>query len=313
MDKIQVGISACLLGQPVRFDGGHKQSRYCQEDLEPFFDFLPICPEMAIGMGTPRPSIRLVKQDDHIVVRSKDGTLDVTQALQAYSDEKVDTLQGLGGYLFCAKSPTCGMERVTLYRGDSGYAEKDGVGVFAQALMSRYPNLPVEETGRLHDVAIRENFFTRVYAYRDWHLLIAEGISLSRLTQFHARYKYLLMAHDPVGYRTLGPQLANPTQPLSAVAEHYFSGFMQVLKHLATRKNNTNVLQHIQGYFKHHITGPSKAELSEAIDKYRLGLLPLLVPITLINHHMRVYEVDYIRHQIFLNPHPEALKLRYNV
>ncbi len=311
MDKIRVGISACLLGQPVRFDGGHKQSQYCQEDLTPFFEFLPLCPEMAIGMGSPRKSIRLVQKDDQILVRSKDGSLDVTQALTDYSTDKVETLADLGGYLFCAKSPTCGMERVTLYRGDTDYAEKDGVGVFAKALMQRYPNLPVEETGRLHDMAIRDNFFTRVFAYRDWHQWIAGGLSAARLTDFHARYKYLLMAHDPVGYRALGPLLANPGDNLEAVAAHYFSGFMQVLKHHASRKNNTNVMQHIQGYFKQQLSASAKAELTETIEKYRIGLLPFLVPLTLINHHLRMHKVDYISKQIYLNPHPEALKLRY--
>ena len=311
MEKIHIGISGCLLGQNVRYDGGHKLSQYAAVELAPFFEFVPVCPEMAIGMGSPRKTIRLVNNEGQIQVKSADGSLDVTDALTAYSLKTVDALSHLGGYLLCAKSPTCGMERVSEYREGTNFAEKTGVGVFARALMARYPQLPVEETGRLHDMTIRENFFTRIYAYQEWRQWSESGWTPHRLMQFHAKYKYLLMAHDPVGYRLLGPLLAQKTDNVDSLAAHYFQGFMAVLKVKATRKNHTNTLQHIQGYFKKQLSATDKAELNEAIDAYRTGLQPLLVPITLINHHLRVYPQPYIQEQVYLNPHPQGLKLRY--
>lgn len=311
MEKILIGISSCLLGQNVRFDGGHKRSQYAAEELSPFFEFVPTCPEMAIGMGSPRKTIRLVNNNGDILVKSADGSVDVTAALTDYAQRTVETLSHLGGYLLCAKSPTCGMERVSEYREGTNFAEKTGIGVFARALMTRFPQLPVEETGRLHDLAIRENFFTRIFAYQEWQEWSKTGWSAHRLMQFHAKYKYLLMAHDPVGYRQLGPLLAHKPDDVDALAERYFQAFMAVLKVKATRKNHTNTLQHIQGYFKKQLSRADKAELNEAIDAYRNGLQPLLVPITLINHHLRTYPQPYIQDQVYLNPHPQGLKLRY--
>ncbi|GGI69870.1 YbgA family protein [Shewanella gelidii] len=308
--QIQIGISGCLLGQEVRFDGGHKASHYCQKELVDHFRFVPICPEMAIGMGAPRKSVRLVREGEVIHIRSADGSLDVTEQLNRYSEDKVSQLDFLGGYILCAKSPTCGMERVTEYKPNSNDGVREGIGVFARELMKQYPYLPVEESGRLHDMVLRENFFTRVYAHHDWHCMLAEGLTKHKLIQFHSRYKYLLMAHHPQSYRELGPLLAD-IQDLQQVATSYFAGFMGALKNRATRKNHTSTLQHIQGYFKKHLSKPQKEELSESIMKYREGLLPLLVPITLINHYLREYPTPYIEEQVYLNPHPEELKLRY--
>lgn len=308
--RIQIGISACLLGEKVRFDGGHKNSSYCNQEIKDFFDYVPICPEMAIGLGAPRKSIRLVRDGETILVQSGDGSLDVTDRLNAYSESKVQELDFLGGYLLCAKSPTCGMERVTEYKIGTNNGTKSGIGVFARKLMERYPLLPVEEEGRLHDMVLRENFFTRVYAYHDWHQMKHEGLTKHKLVKFHSRYKYLLMAHSPKWYRELGPIIAN-IDDLETSATRYFEGFMTALKINATRKNHTSTLQHIQGYFKKHLSKEQKTELSEAIMKYRQGLLPLLVPITLINHYLREFPTPYIEDQVYLNPHPEALKLRY--
>ncbi|NMH65694.1 YbgA family protein [Shewanella salipaludis] len=325
--KIQLGISACLLGQKVRFDAGHKNSVYCQQELAAHFDFVPLCPEMAIGLGAPRKSIRLVRDDAQILVQSADGSLDVTDKLKAFSEAKVGELDFLGGYLLCAKSPSCGMERVTEYKPGSRQGSKSGVGVFARALMARYPLLPVEEEGRLHDMVLRENFFTRVYAYHDWHCLQHDGLTRHKLLQFHARYKYLLMAHSPAWYQRLGPMLANlgagpgtdmsaadntgQDQALARVAGRYFEGLMTALKLNASRRNHTSTLQHIQGYFKQRLSKAQKSELTACIMKYHGGLLPLLVPITLINHYLREHPTPYIQQQVYLNPHPESLKLRY--
>ena len=309
--RIQIGISACLLGEQVRFDGGHKNSVYCKQEMAPLFDFVPVYPEMAIGMGAPRKSIRLVRDGDIILAQSADGSLDVTDKLQGFSEKKVAELDFLGGYLLCAKSPTCGMERVTEYKIGTNHGTKSGIGVFARALMTRYPLLPVEEEGRLHDLVLRENFFTRVYAYHDWHMMKHSGLTKHKLVKFHSRYKYLLMAHSPKWYRELGPIIANLSDDIEQQAQHYFTGFMTALKINATRKNHTSTLQHIQGYFKKHLNPAQKAELAETIMKYRQGLVPLLVPITLINHYLREFPTPYIEEQVYLTPHPEALKLRY--
>ena len=308
--RIQIGISACLLGEKVRFDGGHKNSTYCNQEIKQFFDYVPVCPEMAIGLGAPRKSIRLVRDGETVLVQSGDGSLDVTDKLNEYSESKVQELDFLGGYLLCAKSLTCGMERVTEYKIGTNNGSKSGIGVFARKLMERYPLLPVEEEGRLHDLVLRENFFTRVYAYHDWQLMKHEGLTKHKLVKFHSRYKYLLMAHSPTWYRDLGPIVAH-IDDLEQSATRYFEGFMTALKINATRKNHTSTLQHIQGYFKKHLSKEQKNELSEAIMKYHEGLLPLLVPITLINHYLREFPTPYIEEQVYLHPHPEALKLRY--
>ncbi|WP_447018405.1 YbgA family protein [Shewanella algae] len=309
--RIQLGISACLLGQQVRFDGGHKNSVYCQQELRQHFDFVPVCPEMAIGMGAPRKSIRQVRRGDEFRIQSRDASLDVTESLQSFSEQKVAELGFLSGYLLCAKSPTCGMERVTVYKEGGDQGNRSGIGVFAKALMQRWPQLPVEEEGRLNDLVIRENFFTRVYAFHDWQCLLHSGLSLHKLTQFHARYKYLLLAHSPAQYRQLGPLLAEGGEDLQETARRYFEGFMEALKNKASRRNHTSALQHIQGYFKQKLTKAQKAELSQAIDEYRQGLQPLLVPLTLIKHYLREHPQPYIAAQVYLNPHPQELKLRY--
>ncbi|NKF49835.1 DUF1722 domain-containing protein [Shewanella sp. WXL01] len=308
--KINIGISSCLLGEKVRFDGGHKQSLYCKKEIAPFFDYVPVCPEMAIGMGAPRKSIRQVRDGDKLYVRSADGSLDVTEQLEAFSDKKIPSLAHLDGYIVCAKSPTCGMERVTEYKIDTNNGSKDGVGVFTKKLMATYPHLPVEESGRLHDLVLRENFFTRVYAHNDWQQMRRSGLTKHKLIKFHSRYKYLLMAHSPVWYRELGPLLAD-IQDLDATADAYFDGFMTALKIRATRKNHTSTLQHIQGYFKKQLSPVQKQELTQSIMKYREGLVPLLVPITLINHYLAQFPTPYIEDQVYLNPHPEEMRLRY--
>ncbi|WP_417584764.1 YbgA family protein [Nitrincola sp.] len=310
-DQIQIGISACLLGEQVRFDGGHKQSRYCMDELSRVFHYVPVCPEMAIGMGTPRKTIRLVNYSGEVRVQASDDSFDVTEQLIDYATEKSAELNFLSGYIVCAKSPTCGMERVRLYDGKTGYSEKAGVGVFARRLMETYPLLPIEEDGRLYDLVLRENFITRVFAYHDWHKLLAEGLSRKAIVAFHTRYKYLLMAHHQEQYRQLGRLVANFTDDLDKDAQNYFTLFMQTLMHHANRRSHTNVLQHIQGFFSDRLTARQKQELKGSIDKYREGLLPLLVPVTLIRHYLNEFEEPFVDQQVYLNPHPEELKLRY--
>lgn len=309
---IKVGISSCLLGQEVRFDGGHKQSKYCKQVLADHFDFEPICPEMAIGLGTPRRAIRLVKDEDIIRVIASDGSFDVTDKLNEFSAKTSAGLDHLSGYIVCAKSPSCGMERVTLYQAGTNNGQRDGVGVFAAKVMLDHPLLPMEEDGRLNDPLLRENFITRVLAYHQWQDLMASGVSMAKLMAFHAKHKYLLMAHSAKLYYQLGPMLGGTGETAEEVAPNYIALFMQTLACLPNRKSHSNTLSHLQGYFKRHLDSTQRTDLAEVIMQYREGLLPLMAPVTLINHYLKIYPDEYLQQQIYLHPHPDELKLRYS-
>ncbi|GAA3534249.1 DUF523 and DUF1722 domain-containing protein [Zobellella aerophila] len=310
--KVQIGISGCLLGQGVRFDGGHKRSDFCTGELARLVDFVPVCPEMAIGLGSPRPSIRLVQRDADILAITSRGR-DVSEPLRDYGRQQAGQLGHLSGYILCAKSPSCGMERVRVYHASGGGSEKSGVGVYAAELMRGQPLLPVEEDGRLNDPLIRENFITRVYAYHDWQSLVRQGITPASLIAFHSRYKYLLLAHHRSGYQQLGQLLADLSAEPEQKAEHYIAGLMAALAHRANRNNHTNVLQHLQGYFKRQLNSRQRQELAHTIHQYQDGLLPLLAPITLLRHYLAEHPNEYLQRQVYLNPHPETLRLRYGI
>ncbi|MFQ2106491.1 YbgA family protein [Aeromonas rivipollensis] len=314
MYKIKVGISACLLGQEVRFDGGHKRSSFCERDLGAHFEYHPVCPEMAIGLGAPRAAIRLVKRHGEVRAEASNGSFDVTDKLIAFSEQKARQLDFLSGYILCAKSPSCGMERVRIYGANNEGSAKEGIGLFAKALMEANPLLPVEEDGRLCDPILRENFVLRVFAYHDWQQLCASGITAAALIRFHSRYKYLVLSHATTHYRTLGKLLGNLGKAnLQEVADSYIKGLMAALTLRANRRSHTNVLMHLQGYFKRVLTPAQKQELADTIDKYRTGIFPLLVPLTLIRHYLREYPNAYLSEQVYLNPHPDTLKLRYGL
>lgn len=309
---IKVGISSCLAGQKVRFDGGHKQSKYCQQVLANYFEFEPICPEMAIGLGSPRRAIRLVQEQDIIRVVASDGSFDVTDKLSQFSEKQSARLTHLSGYIFCAKSPSCGMERVTLYQAGTNDGQRDGVGVYAAQIMKDHPLLPVEEDGRLNDLVLRENFITRVFAYHQWQCMVQSGISMAKLIAFHTQFKYLLMAHNATLYYQLGPMLSGTGEGLEQIAPQYIALFMQTLACLPSRKSHSNTLSHLQGYFKRHLDSAQRVDLADIIDKYRQGLLPLMAPLTLINHYLKIYPDAYLEQQVYLHPHPDELKLRYS-
>ncbi|WP_107768208.1 YbgA family protein [Dickeya dadantii] len=314
-DLIPVGISVCLLGNPVRFDGGHKRLAFAVEQLAPYFHFEPVCPEMAIGLPVPRPALRLVKSDEGglRLLASNGSGLDVTDQMAAFSAEKAAQLAHLCGYIVCAKSPSCGMERVKIYDAGQQNARKSGVGLFTQQVRETLPWLPVEEDGRLHDPALRENFIARVYALHEFNQLWKKGLSRGALMGFHSRYKLLLLAHSQPEYRELGPFVAAMDQwdSLEAFAEQYRLRLMRLLSHPASRRNHTNVLMHVQGYFRRQLTAGQRQELTQLIDRYRQGMQPLLAPLTLLRHYMAEYPDAWLAQQRYFDPYPEALRLRY--
>lgn len=308
---LKIGISACLLGENVRFDSSNKPSNFCIHELGNHVTYQSFCPEVAIGLPIPRPTIRQIKTNDIISVARPDGSGDVTQALAEYGKKVASLTKHLSGYVFCAKSPTCGMERVKVYSAKGNALESDGIGVFAKEIMSANPLLPCEENGRLMDPLIRENFVARVYAYKHWQNIEASGLTQHKLTTFHSQYKYTLMSHDLVAYKQLGQLLANPDLPLEVKAQTYIAGLMAALKIKATRKKHANTLSHIQGYFSKQLKSNEKQELCEQIEAYRKGLVPLVVPLTLIKHYLLHYPKDYIAKQAYLSPYPDELRLRY--
>jgi len=308
---IRIGISACLLGAKVRFDGGHKHDRFISDSLGRYFEFVPFCPEVAIGMGTPREPIRLVGAADRPrAVGTRNPHLDVTQPLRDYGRRVVPELDGLCGFIFKRGSPSCGMERVRVYN-DRGMPEVTGRGLFAAELMRAHPLLPVEEEGRLNDPVLRENFITRVFVFARWRSLQAAGLTRAALLAFHTRHKLLVLAHSTAGYRELGRMLARlDAQPLAALAARYFVRLMQLLQQHATRKRHANVLQHLLGYLRRHADSVHRADLAQAIDSYRRGEYPLVVPLRLLQHHFRRHPHPWVSLQVYLDPYPDELLLR---
>ncbi|OLQ71263.1 hypothetical protein BIT28_03640 [Photobacterium proteolyticum] len=313
---ISVGISACVLGQKVRFDGGHKQNRFAADELSKYFDFKPVCPEVGIGMTIPRRAIRLLQlpAGDERLVDSKDNDIDFTSQMQEFARQQIPHFGGLRGYVVCAKSPTCGMERVKLHIPNGNTVPGGSVGVYTRELMEKMPWLPVEEDGRLQDPVLRENFVFRVFSLNDFYNSIGDNFSYDAFVKFHSRYKLVLMAHSPIAYKDIGRLVASIKEwDLTEFYVEYRQQFMDAIKNRASKKNNTNVLMHLQGYFKRSLTKEQKQELAELIMSYREGNQPILVPLALINHYLKQYPDPYLQLQTFLNPYPEELKLRYGL
>lgn len=312
---IKIGISSCLLGNKVRYDGGHKLDRFLRDTLGQYVSFVPVCPEVECGLPVPRPSMRLCGSPDAprlIVTRT--GT-DLTDQMQDWARKRVVELEeeNLCGYVFKKGSPSSGMVRVKIYN-EKGMPYQTGSGLFAKAFMDHFPRIPVEEEGRLHDPMLRENFIERIFALRRWRELLAGKRSLKELIAFHTREKLLLLSHSPKHYRAMGKLVANGKQhPLTDLYDVYESNFMEALALKSTLAKNTNVLQHIMGYFKKVLSRDEKQELLEVIGSYRAGHVPLIVPVTLCNHYVRKYGQPYLAQQTYLNPHPIALKLRNHV
>ncbi len=308
---IRVGVSACLAGQPVRHDGGHERDRYLTEVLGAHFELVPFCPEVAAGLGTPRPTIRLVGDADAPrAVGVRDPSLDVTEALRTASRRGLDACADLDGYVLKRGSPSCGMERVKRYDPRSGMPAGPASGIFAAALRERFPSLPVEEEGRLNDPALRESFVDRVYASHRWRTMLAAGLSRGALMNYHARHKYLLLAHDEAATRELGRLLARADDALDALDARYLAGLMRALAKPATRKRHSNVLSHLAGHLKRRLDAADRSELAELVERYRLGYLPLAAPLALLAHHFRRNPDAYVAAQHYLEPQPRTLMLR---
>jgi len=313
--RIRIGISACLLGEEVRFDGGHKRDPFLTGVLGPHVEWVPVCPEVEMGMGTPREPVRLVRSGRELRMIGIKSLIDHTDAMRRWSSKRLDELarEDLCGYVLKKDSPSCGMERVKAY-GPGEVPERTGRGLFAGPLLERFPSLPVEEEGRLTDPRLRENFIERVFAYRRLRDLFTPRWTPGALVRFHTAHKMTLLAHSTTAYRELGRVVAGAGRlPRQELREQYERRFMAALRLVATPKRHANVLMHMAGHLKKLLDAGSRRELMESIDEYRRGLVPVVVPLTLVRHHVRVHGVEYLRGQTYLEPHPRELMLRNHV
>ena len=312
---ITIGVSACLLGEKVRYDGGHKHDRYVSDTLGQFFSFLAVCPEVGCGMSIPREAMRLEGDPANPRLMTRTSRIDKTEQMREFCQQKVRELEqaDLRGFIFKKDSPSSGLLRVKIY-GPEGMPKKIGRGFFAEAFVQHFPILPVEEAERLNDAAIRENFIERVFSYHRWKNFLDEHPDLGGLVEFHSRHKLLMMAHSPQIYREIGVLVAHGKELKQAqLFRRYEELLMKGLALQATTKKNTNVLMHIMGYFKKELDHSEKEELLETINRYHNHLVPLVVPLTLLKHYVTKYDQSYLKQQVYLSPHPAELMLRNHV
>jgi uncharacterized protein YbgA (DUF1722 family)/uncharacterized protein YbbK (DUF523 family) len=314
--RIRLGISTCLLGEPVRYDGGHKRDPFLVNELGRYVEWVPVCPEVEMGLPVPREPMRLVGDPDapHLIA-PKSGT-DYTERMTAWAHKRVEELaeEGLHGFVFKKDSPSSGLFRVRVY-DERGMAQRAGVGMFARAFAERFPLLPVEEEGRLHDAYLRENFIGRIFAYQRWTAMLQEDGTPGGLVAFHTAHKLTLMAHSPAHYRQMGRLVAQAgVLPWEELTSQCATLLMEGLRTIATTGRHYNVLQHAIGFLKYDLDPVDKAELLGLMEDYRRELVPLIVPITLLKHHLARNPVpDWIHQQVYLNPYPKELMLRNHV
>jgi uncharacterized protein YbgA (DUF1722 family)/uncharacterized protein YbbK (DUF523 family) len=315
-EKIKLGISSCLLGEAVRYDGQHKLDRWLRDILGKYATYCPVCPEVECGFPVPRESFRLVGNPAHPRLVTRKTQKDCTDIMKRWAAQRLHELEkeNLDGFIFKSKSPSSGMERVKVYPENGGPPLKKGSGIFAGLFMEHFPLLPVEEDGRLHDEGLRENFIERLFVMQRWQHMQEKASTRGGLVAFHTQHKMLIMAHSPQHYRTLGKLTANMKgRRLKSVQDEYLAILMPALQRRATPRKNTNVLHHIMGYFKQQLSSDEKQELIEVIESYHRGNIPLIVPVTLINHYTRKYRQPYLCSQYYLHPHPIELQLRNHV
>lgn len=308
---IRIGISSCLLGERVRYDGGHKRDSFLVDTLGGFVEYVAVCPEVECGLGVPRESMRLTGDPEAPRLVATRSGADHTERMLAWARRRVAELAGedLCGFVFKSRSPSSGMERVKVYSA-SGAAARTGVGLFAKAFMERFPGLPVEEEGRLNDPQLRENFIERIFTLRRWREQVAGQPSAARLVEFQSCNKLLIMSHSPAAVAALGRIVATCAAAPSEAVAAYERELLAALGLRATVRRNSNVLHHAMGYFKRILDAGEKAELLEVIDRYHRQMVPLVVPLTLLGHYIRKYGVDYLAKQTYFNPHPVELCLR---
>jgi uncharacterized protein YbgA (DUF1722 family)/uncharacterized protein YbbK (DUF523 family) len=311
---IRIGVSTCLLGEPVRFDGGHKRDPFLVETFGRFVEWVSVCPEVEAGLGVPRESMHLRRLDDQVrLITTKTG-IDYTDAMRRYAARRVAALAAhdLCGYVLKKGSPSCGMEGVKIYGRNGPVAS--GRGLFAETLLRAFPHLPVEEEGRLSDPRLRENFVERVFAFHRLRSLFRGRWTIGSLVAFHGAHKLQLMAHSPRRHAQIGSMVAGAKGvPRAALRTSYEAQFMGTLAVMATPGRHVNVLQHILGYFRDRLDAASRRELIDLIEDYRLGLVPLVVPLTLVRHHVRRFAISHLQAQTYLQPHPKELMLRNHV
>ena len=315
MEKIRLGISTCLLGETVRYDGGHKLDRFLTDTLGQYVQYVPVCPEVECGLGVPRESMHLEGNPDSPRLVTIHTKQDMTDPMVQWARKRVVDLEkeDLCGFVFKSDSPSSGMERVKVYN-ETGMPVKKGVGLFAKIFMDHFPLLPVEDEGRLHDPGLRENFIERIFTLKRWREVLDRKESRGNVVDFHTRHKLLILSHSPKHYQTMGKLVAKAKDlPLKELYQKYQTLLMESLGLKTTPKKNANVLQHMMGYFKEQLSSDEKQELLEVVDHYRKEYLPLIVPITLISHYVRKYDQLYLKQQVCLNPHPLELQLRNHV
>ena len=315
MEKIPIGISTCLLGENVRYNGGHSLDRFLRDTLGKYVHYVPVCPEVECGFGIPRETFRLVGDPKGPRLVTSHTGVDHTDRMKAWARKRVAELEkdDLCGFIFKSDSPSSGMERVKVY-DDKGLPQKNGVGVFARIFMEHFPLTPVEEDGRLHDPLLRENFIERIFTYKRYHEIMEGKKDIGNLVDFHTRNKLLLMAHSLKHLQQMGHLVAHVKQlSKKEFITQYEKLLMEAMSLKPSTAKHTNVLHHIMGYFKKNLSTDEKRELLEVVDEYRQGLIPLIVPVTLMNHYVRKYGDAYLKEQIYLNPHPIELQLRNHV
>jgi uncharacterized protein YbgA (DUF1722 family)/uncharacterized protein YbbK (DUF523 family) len=315
MEKIKLGISTCLLGENVRYDGGHKLDQFLTETLGEYVEYVPVCPEVECGLPIPREAMHLEGNPDSPRLVTTHTKKDMTDRMVRWANRRIVELEkeNVSGFIFKSDSPSSGMERVKVYN-EKGIPVKKGVGIFARIFMDHFPLLPVEDEGRLHDLKLRENFIERIFTLRRWREVFSKKDSRGNVVGFHTRHKLLILSHCPKHYQMMGKLVAQAKDlPLKELYQEYQTLLMESLMLKTTPKKNANVLQHMMGYFKEQLSSDEKQELLEVIDHYREGYMPLIVPITLISHYVRKYDQPYLKQQIYLNPHPLELQLRNHV
>jgi uncharacterized protein YbgA (DUF1722 family)/uncharacterized protein YbbK (DUF523 family) len=314
-DRIRVGISTCLLGEKVRFDGGHKLDQYAVGVLGRYVDWVPVCPELEMGLGVPREALRLVGEPEAPRLVTVKTHVDHTDGMLAWARGRVQQLRelDLDGYLLKSKSPSCGMERVRVYT-EAGMPSRSGAGLFARVLLDALPLLPVEEEGRLNDPWLRECFVVRLFTHHRWRQLTRRRVRPADLVAFHARHKLLLMAHSEPHLRALGKLVAQAgTVEPGGLVRQYAQGLLAGLRVRATTRKHTNVLQHLAGYLRERLERGDRDEVHGSIADYHQGLVPLIVPLTLLRHHVRRLGLGYLQDQVYLDPHPKELMLLNHV